>query len=157
MDRSKTRSQKGIVWLIVVSAIALIGLSFWIVLDRVQKMSQSVSVGGETYSVEVARTDEQRQLGLSGREGIANGEALLFVFDEEDYYSIWMKDMKFAIDIIWLSEDKKVTHIERNIQPDSEPHRRYSPMLPSKYVLEMAAGQASGVVLDETAIFGSGV
>jgi len=28
-----------------------------------------------------------------------------FVFEKSDIYPFWMKDMKFAIDIIWIMED----------------------------------------------------
>jgi uncharacterized membrane protein (UPF0127 family) len=33
---------------------------------------------------------------------------MLFVFEQPDYYSFWMKDMKFPIDIIFINKNKIV-------------------------------------------------
>ena len=43
--------------------------------------------------------------GLSGRDNLADDEGMFFVFEKSDIYPFWMKDMKFAIDIIWIMED----------------------------------------------------
>lgn len=91
---------------------------------------------------EVADDETERVLGLSGRDGLAENKAMLFVFEEPETHGIWMKDMKFAIDIVWLNKDKKVITISSNVKPDSYP-KRYFPDSDSKYVIELAAGQAS--------------
>ena len=61
--------------------------------------------------------------------------------------------MKMPIDIVWLDRDKKVVHIEENVQPDAEPYEVYQPPVPARYVLEMAAGsvQKFAVKKDMTA------
>jgi uncharacterized membrane protein (UPF0127 family) len=63
-----------------------------------------------------------------------------FIFPEDKVWKIWMKDMKMPIDIVWLDRDKKVVHIEENVEPDTEPHDVYQPPVPARYVLEMSAG-----------------
>lgn len=64
---------------------------------------------------------------------------MLFVFEKADYHSFWMKDMKFAIDIIWIDEDKKITDITHNATPGTYPEI-FKPSLPAKYVLEVMSG-----------------
>lgn len=91
---------------------------------------------------EVADEEAERVLGLSGRSGLNAGRAMLFIFDKSDTHGIWMKDMKFAIDIVWLDSAKKVIAIESNVQPDSYP-KVYESKNKSLYIIELAAGQAS--------------
>jgi uncharacterized protein len=99
----------------------------------------SISVGTTTIAVEIVRTDEEKARGLSGREELPAGHGMLFVFTEPDFHSFWMKDMKFAIDIIWLDELLRITHIEKNVQPDSYP-KIFKPLEKSLYALEVTAG-----------------
>jgi len=70
---------------------------------------------------------------------------MLFVFEQENIrQSFWMKDMNFAIDIIWIS-DEEIIQIDENIpppdpgMPDSE-LKSYLPNQPIDYVLEVNAG-----------------
>lgn len=111
----------------------------------------SAGPGGQTYyygylagaplKIEIADTPDERQLGLSGRDGLPENHGLLFVFEKADTYGIWMKDMTFAIDVIWLSEDMRVVHIERSVAPESFP-KVYRPDEPALFVLETPAGFA---------------
>ncbi len=77
--------------------------------------------------------------GLSLHKPINKNEGLLFVFKEPDFHGIWMKDMKFAIDVVWLNEDKKVIHIREDFSPGSYPEVAY-PDAKSLYVLEVGSG-----------------
>ena len=52
---------------------------------------------------EVMRSDAKRQQGLSGRDGLPESEGMVFIFDHEEAYSFWNKDMKFPIDVVWMS------------------------------------------------------
>lgn len=96
---------------------------------------------------EIANNDEARRKGLGKRDSLALDRGLLFVFDKPAFYTFWMKDMKFAIDIIWLDEGKKIVHIVQNVPPepgkkDSELTRYTSPVM-ARYVLEINAGLTS--------------
>lgn len=92
-------------------------------------------------NVEIADTYLKRVRGLSGRENMPDDLGLLFIFNQADYHSFWMKGMKFSIDIIWISQEMKVVSISKNISPESFP-KNFSPIKPAKYVLEVKAGWA---------------
>lgn len=100
---------------------------------------------GKVYA-EVADTLPARERGLSGRNGLGADEGLLFVFDKPGRYGFWMKDMLFPIDIIWISENGIVVHIEQNISPETyfknKPPQTFINQVDAKYVLELAAHQA---------------
>jgi len=98
---------------------------------------------GVSITAELAVTDEERARGLMYREKIDPDQGMLFIFEEEDRYSFWMKNMKFSLDLIWLDREKRIVHIERNVPPcQSLPCPSYAPSLLALYVLELKAGSA---------------
>lgn len=87
----------------------------------------------------IADTLESRAQGLSKIDSLPENSVMLFVFDKPDIYKIWMKNMKFPIDIIWLNENKKITHIEENISPETFPTTFFPPEK-SLYIIEANVG-----------------
>ena len=100
-----------------------------------------VNLAGAVVKVEVVSTPEKLRLGLSGREGLPKGEGMLFVFPSAGEYPFWMKEMKFAIDIIWIGEDGRVAFIKDSATPESFPEV-FKPERKARYVLEVLAGFA---------------
>lgn len=98
------------------------------------------------YKLEVVSTPQQREQGLSNRDYLARGAAMLFVYQAADAYCFWMKDMRFSLDIVWLDDAKKVVHIERNVSPATYPHS-LCPSKLARYVLEFNAGEAARIGL----------
>ena len=110
-------------------------------------MGTTVTIGSTSFAVEVADTPELRQKGLSGHEPLAERTGMLFVFDTEDRWGIWMKDMRFSIDIVWADAQGTVVGVVHNATPESYP-KVFEPPEPARYVLELPAGAAAahGVV-----------
>lgn len=141
---------KKIISTLVIIALVAIGIYFFIPhsngIDSVVTPSTSSSpvlhLASKNISLTVVDTDETRELGLGGRVSLPEDEAMLFVFETPDIYEFWMKDMKFAIDIIWLDNDFNVVHIASNATPESYPDTTFSPESESLYVLETNAGFA---------------
>ena len=98
-------------------------------------------IGSKTFALEVADGEAARVKGLSGRDRLPANTAMLFVFPSAKRACFWMKDMRFPIDIVWLDKAKKITHIEKRVEPGSFP-RTYCAEDRAKYVLELAAGSA---------------
>ena len=103
--------------------------------------------------VEISDTDEKRVRGLSGRDNLDYNKGMLFVFDSPDLHGIWMKDMKFPIDVIWLDEFREVVYIEKNMTPDSFPKIFKTPKL-ALYVLEVRSGFVEENSVNTGDIFG---
>ena len=100
---------------------------------------RTVAIGDTVLRVEVARTEEQLTTGLSRRRSLKEGTGMLFIFDTEGAHAIWMKDMRFPLDIVWIDENGKVVHIAEDVSPDTYPQSFSSPT-PARYVLEVPAG-----------------
>ena len=103
---------------------------------------RAITVGGVSVAVEVADTASLREQGLSGRSDLPIGEGMLFVFDTDGAWGIWMKDMQFPIDIVWADASGTVITVAANIAPETYPEV-FNPSAPARYVLELPAGFAA--------------
>jgi uncharacterized membrane protein (UPF0127 family) len=98
-------------------------------------------IGEGYFNFEVADTQEEKTKGLSGRDQLPDTDAMLFTFVAEGRNCFWMKDMKFAIDMLWFNADKKLVYEKRNATPESYPES-FCPDVPAKYVVEVTSGVA---------------
>lgn len=128
-------------WIITITAtvlfiITLVGI-FW--LFRPLREYQTLHIGDTTIRAEVVRGNPAKARGLGGRNTLGDNESMLFIFDQPGLYSFWMKGMRFPLDMIWIDEDYKIIHIERNVSPDTYPQAFVS-KTPARYILEVNAG-----------------
>lgn len=109
-----------------------------------KKKMVSLTVGGLAIDAEIARKPSERKKGLSKRDSLPLNQGMLFVFDKKGKWGIWMKDMKLAIDIVWIDENKKIVDIAASIAPepkrDDDELTIYRPRSEALYVLEINAG-----------------
>jgi len=89
---------------------------------------------------EIADSSLKRQQGLMFKRKIADDQGMLFVFSQEDRYVFWMKNMRFPLDIIWISQDKRIVDINTEAQPCSDTCESMFPQEKAKYVLEVNSG-----------------
>lgn len=99
----------------------------------------------QCFKVDTADTEVQRQKGLSLRDSLPQDLAMLFTFEMPSRQCMWMRDMKFPIDIIWLNDQKKVVKIETNVDPATYPATFCAD--DTKYVVEINAGLARSIGL----------
>lgn len=111
-------------------------------------------IGNQTFKLEVADTDAKRVKGLSERNGLDTNAGMLFDFKQDGDWRIWMIQMRFPIDIIWLDSDKSVIHIKENARPADFPERYAAPQF-SRYVIELNSGQVeeAGLKIGDTVTF----
>lgn len=93
------------------------------------------------YSVEIARTDEERREGLMGRRSLAPGAGMLFDFGEARAIAMWMRNTYVALDMIFADADGRVVDVIEGAVPLSE--ALLMPRAATRYVVELCAGQAS--------------
>ena len=87
---------------------------------------------------------------MGKRSGLKKDWGMLFVFDKRKTHRFWMKDMQFALDIIWL-DNYRIVHILRNVQPaiSGEKPTILEPPEAANFVLEIDAGRASVLKLKQ--------
>lgn len=98
---------------------------------------ETLSIGGQDLTVEVARTDAQRAHGLMGRIGLGPREGMIFVFERDEHLSFWMKNTPTALSIAFLSAEGRILEIA-DMEPFSEKIVRSR--LSARYALEMRKG-----------------
>lgn len=76
----------------------------------------AITIKNQTFSLLVAKTPKETQIGLSDKPSLPQNEGMLFIFEKPDQYAFWMKNMKFSLDIIFINDNKIVTIIE-NAEP----------------------------------------
>jgi uncharacterized membrane protein (UPF0127 family) len=114
------------------------------------KKLETIRVGDEALTVEIADTGDLQTRGLSYRDGLEPGTGMLFVYPEAENHTFWMKGMRFCLDIIWIN-DGKITGAAENVcgEPGVADTQlaRYSSTGPAQFVLEVPAGwlEANGL------------
>jgi uncharacterized membrane protein (UPF0127 family) len=113
----------------------------------------TLHVGNKALAIETVANNAARAKGLSGRPCIKDNQAMLFAFDIQDTadHCFWMKDMRFAIDMVWLDANKRVVHTAHNVQPSTYP-TTFCPDQPTRYVLEVKANTARRLGLNAGAV-----
>lgn len=96
-----------------------------------------LTAGEHQIQVYVARSDEERSLGLMHRRDMPENEGMLFMCDERDVQKFWMKDTPLPLSIAFLEEDGTVLKIA-----DLQPHalEAESSEHPVRFVLEVNQG-----------------
>jgi uncharacterized membrane protein (UPF0127 family) len=104
----------------------------------------SVNVGGKSFKVEIADTQEKQALGLMFRDSLPADEGMIFVFPNEAPRSFWMKNCRIPLDIMYFDKELKLVSISANTPPCKVSRcPSYPSKAPAQYVLELNAGTAS--------------
>jgi uncharacterized membrane protein (UPF0127 family) len=99
-------------------------------------------INGHVFSLYLAQTSQEQSIGLAKYKSIGQNQGMIFLFDKSDYYSFWMKDMKFPIDIIFISGNKVVDVFDKVPVSPNENLPVYTTKTKADKVLEINAGLA---------------
>lgn len=102
--------------------------------------TKSMLIKDVLVQASIAKSWPERIKGLSDTPYLPETVVKLFIYDTPGFHSIWMKDMKYAIDIIWVNEAGEVVHTQENATPESYPDTFFEPKEEALYVIETAAG-----------------
>jgi uncharacterized membrane protein (UPF0127 family) len=101
-----------------------------------------VTIAGENFSVEVARTEEQKRTGLMNRKSLGSREGMIFVYDGDQHLSFWMKNTSIPLTLAFLSKEGEILQIE-----ELKPHSLKSVVSEraARYALELPLGVLSEI------------
>lgn len=123
----------------------LIVLAFLVYRVPAEAFSRDIIVirtngGSYRFNVELAVSEEERAKGLMFRKELAGDAGMLFLYNQDQAVTFWMKNTYLPLDMIFIASDGKITQIVRGAQPLSEN------LIPSdtyvRGVLEVNAGIA---------------
>ena len=120
-----------------------------------------VEIGGERYAVEIADDDAERARGLMFRDTLAPKAGMLFLHEREEPLAYWMKNTRIALDILYFDGSRRLVSQQRDVPPCTLGNRcpPYPSNAPARYVLELNAGEAARLGLQDGAElrFGPGI
>jgi len=77
------------------------------------------------------------------RKSLAPDQGMLFIFEKECLPGIWMKNVRFPLDILWLDQNKTIVDIKKNALLCGAYCEVFYPREGSKFVIEVNAGFAN--------------
>lgn len=104
--------------------------------DEVVFESIELEIAGEVFNLEVARTLEQKRLGLMYRTNLAEQSGMIFPYAEAGDYRIWMKNTLIPLTVIWFDEYARVIDIKKLAPCRQRDCPVYGVDRPSKFIIE---------------------
>jgi uncharacterized protein len=144
MNGSRCAARHGLrvrLWVAVTAAVAFCllagGAAQAAKLEPLEIVTKS---GVQSFTVEMATTEEEKTTGLMYRKELPDGRGMLFDFSPPQEVSMWMKNTFISLDMIFIRADGTILRIAENTEPQS------TRIIPSRglvtAVLEVIAGTA---------------
>ena len=113
--------------------------------DPSDHMLVTTATGKHTFTLEIAKTNEERAKGLMFRKSMPQDHGMLFIFHDARPISMWMKNTLISLDMIFVSGEGMVTSIIQHTTPLSE--EIITSDQPAQAVIEVNAGVAQKIGL----------
>lgn len=122
--------------LTLLGALAFSGAAY--AQDAAQKLpSARLNSGMYNISAELARTPQEREIGLMHRTSMGASEGMLFIFERPGVQCFWMKNTLIPLSAAFLADDGTVVNIVDMKPKTLDSHCSTQPV---RYVLEMNQG-----------------
>lgn len=102
----------------------------------------ALQLGDTEFTIEIARTPQERQVGLMNRTSMPENHGMLFVFQRDQVLGFWMRNTHIPLSIAYIDRNGCIREIH-DMQPLSE--RVVQSSLPVRYALEVHQGAFSRV------------
>ena len=97
----------------------------------------TLTVGMHRIDAQLARTPEQRQIGLMHRREMPQTEGMLFVFEQPGVQCFWMKNTLIPLTAAFIDDTGRIVNLADMKPLDESSHCSSEPV---RYVLEMNQG-----------------
>lgn len=91
-----------------------------------------------TIDIEIADTESERTIGMMHRRSMPDTQGMLFIFEEEEQRSFWMRNTLIGLDIMYIRANGEIESIAKYTVPLDE--RSIPSRGPATYVLEVIEG-----------------
>ena len=99
--------------------------------------SIQLSAGMHLIRAELARTPDERSIGLMFRQTMASNEGMLFAFEVPSQQCFWMKNTLLPLSAAFVADDGSIVNIEDMKPQTLDSHCSAKPV---RFVLEMNQG-----------------
>jgi uncharacterized membrane protein (UPF0127 family) len=125
METSKERKSKILQSSVIVGLIIVVILGVWSLFTAPAKDAlppQACFKSDEVcFDLIFVKTEQEQEIGFSNYSKYPLGKVMLFPLDPPRVQAMWMSNMSFSIDIIWLDSRNRISHIIKNAEPCEGP------------------------------------
>lgn len=131
---------------VIIGVVGMMSIPKDVKLEQAEFPRGIIKIDDVTLQVQIADTKPLQTRGLMFQEKLPYDQGMLFIFDGEGTRSMWMLNMQFALDLLWLDKDGNVVHIEKDTQPCKSALETMACTFSNgngkaaKYVLEVTSG-----------------
>jgi uncharacterized protein len=105
----------------------------------------TIRIDDDVIKVEVAesRADKQRWL-MFREERLPLNSAMILVYEKSDLYSMWLLNIEYNLDLIWINEDGNIVYMVKDAEPCKNAFDAasctYKNTKAAKYIIAAASG-----------------
>ena len=131
---------------VIIGVVGMLSMPKDVKLEHAEFPKGLIKIDDVTLQVQIADTRPLQTRGLMFQDKLPYDKGMLFIFEDEGVRSMWMLNMQFALDLLWIDSDGNVVHIEKDTQPCKSAVETMSCTFsngdskPAKYVLEVTSG-----------------
>jgi len=100
-------------------------------------LTYPLTIKGHVLRAEVARTEEEKRIGLMHRKRLGQDAGMLFVYEREGLWAMWMKNTYVPLSVAFIDRHGVILNIE-DMQPLTEDS--HQARAPARYALEVNRG-----------------
>jgi hypothetical protein len=131
---------------VIIGVVGMLSLPKDVKLEQTEFPQGIVKIDDVVLKVQIADTKPLQTRGLMFQETLPYDQGMLFIFEDEGIRSMWMLNMQFSLDVLWIDAQGNVVHIEKDTQPCKSALETMACTFTNgndeeaKYVLEVTAG-----------------
>ena len=105
----------------------------------------TIRIDDDVIKVEIAesRADKQRWL-MFREERLPLNSAMILVYEKSDLYSIWLLNIEYNLDLIWINENGNIVYMIKDAEPCKNTFDAasctYKNTKAAKYIIAAASG-----------------
>lgn len=78
----------------------------------------TIKIDEAPISVEIAKTQTEKQRWLMFRnDKLPLDQALIMVYEKLDWYSLWLLNIQYNLDLMWFDEQGEIVYLKKNTPP----------------------------------------
>ncbi|MBM3903629.1 MAG: DUF192 domain-containing protein [Thaumarchaeota archaeon] len=131
---------------VIIGVVGMLSMPKDVKLEQTEFPQGIVKIDNVALQVQIADTKPLQTRGLMFQEKLPYDQGMLFIFEDQGIRSMWMLNMQFSLDVMWIDEQGNVVHIEKDTQPCKSALETMTCTFTNgngeeaKYVLEVTAG-----------------